>query len=255
MTITRQEYEIMHVKDGELHDRSLIESTLKQMQDAQNNTANVRRENKTYSYKEQLAEIELRKELEAKKAGKLNGQAQQGPTLEQIRAQMSKKQQEQLDLQIQREQKTRDELRKLDQMVRKVTQILTKCIHGNSYESKMYLAPIIRTLIKLARSPLCIQYTIDILNTFIDLDYCGNSNNETSSNFHNSFYKSIVYCIFRLADQNASAQFLESRWTQEPLNDAYVRILNRLRTELLSDSYFDLSKSTFFYPFLKVINK
>ena len=52
----------MNLSDGELYDRSLIESTIKQINDSKLDT-NLKKESKAYSYKEQIAEIELRKEL------------------------------------------------------------------------------------------------------------------------------------------------------------------------------------------------
>jgi len=66
-TATKQEREIMQLKEGEVYDRSLVDAAIKQIQEGTSQTANLRRENKAYSYKEQLADAELRKELEAKK--------------------------------------------------------------------------------------------------------------------------------------------------------------------------------------------
>lgn len=67
-TATKQEYEIMRIRDGDVYDRSLVDSIIKQMQEGgTSQTANLKRENKAYSYKEQMADLQLRKELEAKK--------------------------------------------------------------------------------------------------------------------------------------------------------------------------------------------
>lgn len=71
-TCTKQEWEIMRVRDGDVYDRSLVDATIKQMQEGGGSqNANLKRENKAYSYKEQMADVELRKELEAKK-GKIS---------------------------------------------------------------------------------------------------------------------------------------------------------------------------------------
>lgn len=65
-TATKQEWEVMRVRDGDVYDRSLVDSVIKQMQESGTQTANLKRENKAYSYKEQMTELELRKEIEAK---------------------------------------------------------------------------------------------------------------------------------------------------------------------------------------------
>ena len=67
-SVTKEKFEIMNLSDNELHDKTLIESAIKQIQDS-NQQTNMKKESKAYSYKEQLAELELRKELEQSKGG------------------------------------------------------------------------------------------------------------------------------------------------------------------------------------------
>ena len=52
LAVTKEECGILATPDGELFDKSLIESVIKQMEAAQSSVSNVRRENKAYSYKE-----------------------------------------------------------------------------------------------------------------------------------------------------------------------------------------------------------
>ena len=251
VTISQNEYEIMRLKEEELpHDRSIIEATLKQMQETESAAAsNLKRENKTYTYKEQMADLELKKELEKKKkttAEQQQQQQQQQSTfnLDRIRAAMSKKQQEQLDTLIKSEIKVREELRRLDEQVRKASEVLMRVVQGNSFEAKLYMAQIVRTLVRLVKSPLCTMHVIGVLGKFVEFDYC----DENQS--HLNFYMAAVFCTVRLAGANALT--LETRWTREPLHEAFPRILFRLRNETVADSHLDLSKATFFYPFLKV---
>lgn len=251
MTVTRQEYELISVQDADLpHDKTLIEQVTKQLQDAQNSQqANLRRENKTYSYKEQMADLELKKEIEAKKKKASGESAQQKPgfTIEQLRAQMSKKQQEQLDAQIERERKIRDEVRSLNAVVVKSSEILKRAVRGNSGQAKLFLSQIVRSFVKLAKSPLCGPRVLELLSEIMLYEYSQNSSSQSNS----TFYTSVLYCFMRLVD----APFqIDSRWTQEPLHDAYSRILTRLSGDIAADlknGDLDLSKSSFFYPFLK----
>jgi hypothetical protein len=109
--VKKQEFKIFQTKEGQLYDQSLLESVLKQQQNESD--ANIRRENKTYSYKEQLADLELRRELEAKK-NKATQKciADAALNVDKVRSIMTKKQQEQLDIQIEKEKKCRDEIKK-----------------------------------------------------------------------------------------------------------------------------------------------
>ena len=74
-----------------------------QQRAAVDSTANMRRENKLYSYKDQLAELELRKELEKKKG---RSAAKEEPKL-------SKKQQEMVDDTLKRESDVRARMKQV----------------------------------------------------------------------------------------------------------------------------------------------
>ncbi len=164
-TVTRAECELVNLRDDQLPhlDRGLVDSVIKQMQEASGaSSANVRRADKTYSYKEQMAELELKKELEAKRAAKNKDKKDETDpySIEKVRAAMSKKQQEQLDLQVQRELRIREEMRGLDAQVRRCTQILVCVAHGNVVEAKLYLTQIVRCLFKLVGPPLFFGHLI-----------------------------------------------------------------------------------------------
>ena len=58
-------------------------------------------------------------------------------TLEQIRAAMTKKQQEALDAQLARETRTRDELLRLEALVGRVGDVLVRVVRGNAREAKV----------------------------------------------------------------------------------------------------------------------
>uniref|UniRef100_A0AAR2KIY6 TOG domain-containing protein n=1 Tax=Pygocentrus nattereri TaxID=42514 RepID=A0AAR2KIY6_PYGNA len=61
--VTHHEYAIMHTPEGELHDKSIILSA----QQESTKKGNMKRENKAYSFKEQIIELELQEEIKKKK--------------------------------------------------------------------------------------------------------------------------------------------------------------------------------------------
>jgi hypothetical protein len=255
-TVTASEYQIMRLKEGELYDRTLIDGAIKQLQEASSvSTANIRRENKAYSYKEQIAEIELRKELEAKKQSGDISSKQKKPaqeyTLTQLRAHMSKKQQEMLDQQIQRENKIRDELKQLDNLVNKSTSILLQLLDGNTYEVKCHLMTIMRVYMRILRSPMCANYALKLFLSIADKLFT--DKNFTFSKFSKShFAVSIVYSLFRLCSAPVE---IEKRWLDEPLQQACVRLVKEIDSSIeaeINHGCFDISKACFVYPFLKV---
>jgi hypothetical protein len=257
-TVTAIEYQIMRLKEGELHDRTLIEGAIKQLQEANSvSTANIKRENKAYSYKEQLAELELRKELEAKKqnnsdqASAKQKKSPQEYTLTQLRAHMSKKQQELLDQQIQRESKIRDELKQLDNLINKSTSILIHLLDGNKYELKCHLMSIMRVYLPIMRTPMCAHYALKLFLSIAEKLFT--DRHLTFSKFSRAhFAASIVYSLFRLCSAPVE---IEKCWLDEPLQQACIRLVKEIDSSIQAEiSYecFDIAKACFIYPFLKV---
>eukprot|EP00061_Rhincodon_typus_P012769 g38697.t1 len=92
--VTNEEYEIMLVPDGELYDKSLIQMA----QQETTKKANLKRENKAYSFKEQIIDMELKEEIKKKKGLK-------------DEVQLSNKQKEILQCQLEKESLIRKRLR------------------------------------------------------------------------------------------------------------------------------------------------
>lgn len=245
----------MKLKEGELYEKSLIESVLKQINDEKTSTSNFKRESKAYSYKEQLADMELRKELEAKKSVsnklKTNQEASSSYNLDQIKTAMTKKQAELLDAQIQRESNIREETKKADSLINKTTCILLKVVESNSINIKLYIGSIIKTIIKYVKSPLCASYVFkiyDALSVYVKT----RSLNEINA-LPLSSYKSIVNNFFRLSDSDD--EFIDGCWMDDPLKHSYTRLVFNLKKEIGSVvdlDEIDLFKSSFLYPFFKV---
>ncbi len=256
-SISKQDFEIMKLKEGELYEKSLIESVLKQINDEKTSNSNFKRESKAYSYKEQLADMELRKELEAKKSVsyklKTNQETSSSSSynLDQIRTAMTKKQAELLDAQILRESNIREETKKADSLINKTTCIFLKVVESNSINIKLHIGSIIKTIIKFVKSPLCASYVFkiyDALSVYVKT----RSLNEINA-LPLSSYKSIVNNFFRLSDSDD--EFIDGCWMDDPLKHSYTRLIFSLKKEIGSVvdlDEIDLFKSSFLYPFFKV---
>ncbi|CAB1319637.1 unnamed protein product [Coregonus sp. 'balchen'] len=95
--VTREEYAIMFTPEGELYDKSIIQSA----QQESTKKGNMKRENKAYSYKEQIIELELQEEIKKKKGIK-------------DELQLTSKQKEMMQAQLEKESSIRKRLQGLD---------------------------------------------------------------------------------------------------------------------------------------------
>jgi hypothetical protein len=199
----------------------------------------MKRENKAYSYKDQLAELELRKEIEKKKA--INGQTSNANklTLDQIKAKLPKKQQEMLEQQIEREAKTRESVKKLDQIAHKASSILIKSIQGNHVSIERHITNITHQVNNHLKSPLCASHVFEIYKELIKIVYPG------------TFGQSLVFCTFRLGNSPIS---FEANWTKEHVDVSAKRLLQTLSKQFSSTSKYqqvNLITSAFILPFVR----
>ena len=134
-TISRKDYEIYGTPPGILYDAQVLDM-FREEEDK-----NIKRESKLYSYKEQIEEIKLRKELEAK-----------NPKKEVV---LNKKQLEAKEKQLRIEGEIRSRISVLNSTFERAISDLEALMSGNPYvvvrEAHMIFPP----LVKLFSSPLC----------------------------------------------------------------------------------------------------
>ncbi|XP_013411317.1 eIF-2-alpha kinase activator GCN1 [Lingula anatina] len=138
VTVTVQEYMIMNTPEGELYDKSVIQSA------AQEKVTNIKRESKLYSYAEQMAEIELRKEIEAKNRAK--------GIIEEPK--LTKKQQELKQAQLEKESQIRKSLKELDLQLEHACSIVSASIKGSPAGTRRYIPTLVEGMLPLFSSPL-----------------------------------------------------------------------------------------------------
>lgn len=140
-SISETEYQIYITPEGSLYDKSVVLAAIDTPAEK-----NVKRESKLYSYKEQIAELEFRKELEAK-----SKDAKQELDLNKL----SKKQREIYKQQLNSEELVRNRLRSLDQKVQFITDILVSMIETNSLVASLYFNEVVFLYVNLFSSILC----------------------------------------------------------------------------------------------------
>ncbi|OQV22263.1 eIF-2-alpha kinase activator GCN1 [Hypsibius exemplaris] len=197
---------VFHAPAGVLYDKSVLE--------AHNEEAakgNIKRESKAYSYKEQLAEIELRKELEEKKKAKLGGKE----------APLTPKQKEVVTKQIQKETVVRQGVAKVYKRIERPFLILDSMIAGNPDCIRSYLSEIIGIVSPLLHVPLTAR---PACQTWILMSDCVHDHLKNGG-----IAKSLAFVTLRVLEPACP---LPKLWTQESLPKAVARVIHGILSPL-----------------------
>ncbi|CAB1445303.1 unnamed protein product [Pleuronectes platessa] len=150
--VTREEYAIMLTPEGELYDTSIIQSA--QMESTKK--TNIKRENKAYSYKDQIFELEFQEELKKKKGIK-----------EEV--QLSSKQKEMMQIQLDRESSIRKRLEGMDVELQNVMGLLEAALIERPAQITKELPAVLQVLLPLLNSPLAAPH---VERPFLDIGVC-----------------------------------------------------------------------------------
>ncbi|XP_052833677.1 eIF-2-alpha kinase activator GCN1 [Octopus bimaculoides] len=185
LQVTQDEYGIFRCPEGQLYDKTVLESVLKN----EVKETNIRRENKLYSYAEQMAEIELRKEVEKKKRAK-------GGDMR-----LTKQQEEKLQMALKKESQIRSNIRMLNNKLVRCCNTLHSAIRGDCNAVCMFMSNLCQVLIPLLYSPLSAAPVSRLLITLGNSAFMDKQFGEMMS--HATVRALKPYCQ------------LESQWTQE----------------------------------------
>uniref|UniRef100_UPI0037E8FE79 stalled ribosome sensor GCN1 n=1 Tax=Semicossyphus pulcher TaxID=241346 RepID=UPI0037E8FE79 len=152
LQVTREEYAIMLTPEGDLYDNSIIQSAQKES----TKKANMKRENKAYSYKEQIIELELQEEIKKKKGIK-----------EEL--QLTSKQKEMMQNQLEKEAAIRKRLQELDVELQSVVGLLEATLKEGPALITRELPAVLQVLMPLLQSPLAAP---SIQQVFLDIGVC-----------------------------------------------------------------------------------
>lgn len=190
----------------------------------------MKRESKAYSYKEQLEEMQLRRELEEKKRkeGKVKTPQYTPKQLEVIKNQKIK------------EQKIRNRLSELDTVISNCASMIEAIALGNTKETSYYYNNLLPTILEKLESPLAAPYMSKLFVTLKQTVFLKNCN----------LGNLIAHVTLRLQQPKCD---LDPLWEEEPLDRAMVRTLNLIHDFVVkknNEALFEiLNAPTFCYMF------
>ncbi|KFB35881.1 AGAP001700-PA-like protein [Anopheles sinensis] len=156
--VTDEEYFTYLTPDGELYDKSVIPSSDEQIQ-----TARMKRENKAYSYKEQLEELQLRRELEEKrrKEGKWKP------------PQLTPKQKEVIEKQREKENAIKARLRALNDSITTLVSQIEGAAKGTPTELSVFFPTLLPAILRVFSSPLAAPAMVKLYLRLRDTCFTG----------------------------------------------------------------------------------
>uniref|UniRef100_A0AAR2IYZ7 TOG domain-containing protein n=1 Tax=Pygocentrus nattereri TaxID=42514 RepID=A0AAR2IYZ7_PYGNA len=199
--VTHHEYAIMHTPEGELHDKSIILSA----QQESTKKGNMKRENKAYSFKEQIIELELQEEIKKKKGIK-------------DEVQLTSKQKEMMQNQLEKESAIRKRLQGLDMELQCAVGLLEATIACHPPQISWHLPGVLQALLPLLHSPLAAPL---VQKAYIHTGTC-----LLPKELHNLALL-VGHVTLRLLKPECD---LDPAWAQEDLNTATHRTVHLLHT-------------------------
>uniref|UniRef100_A0ABI7ZT53 TOG domain-containing protein n=1 Tax=Felis catus TaxID=9685 RepID=A0ABI7ZT53_FELCA len=231
--VTREEFAIMQTPAGELYDKSIIQSA----QQDSIKKANMKRENKAYSFKEQIIELELKEEIKKKKGIK-----------EEV--QLTSKQKEMLQAQLDKEAQVRRRLQELDGELEAALGLLDTILAKNPSGLTQYIPVLVDSFLPLLKSPLAAPR---IKNPFLSLAAC------VMPPRLKALGTLVSHVTLRLLKPECA---LDKSWCQEELSVAVKRAVTLLHSHTISSRVgkgepdaAPLSAPAFslVFPFLKMV--
>lgn len=230
--VTKDDYFTYLTPEGELYDKSVIPG------DESNAEMNLKRESKAYSYKEQLEELQLRREIEEKKRkeGKFKP------------PQFSPKQLEAIKNQKLKEEGIRKRLKELNETIVKTVSMITAASAGNPVKFSLHYKDLLPLIIQDLQSPLVAPY---LTKVFMEL-----KNTVFSKDLH-TLGELIAIVTLRLCKPQCD---LDPNWEEENINKAMVRVVGlihnktvpkRNEEEDFSNACFTVPAFSYTFPFLK----
>lgn len=221
LRVTRDEYFTFLAPEGELYDRSIVESSKEEA------ARNIKRESQAYSYKEQMEELQLIRELEEKRRreGKIKG------------PEYTPKQKEAIRVQLEKESAIRSKVSALNVVVEQVCSMLKSAIDNVPSVLSSHLTRLVPLIMRALNSPvaapLLLPLWVNMRQVVFDRDL-------------DILARSIAYVTLRLVKPMCDP---DPNWEKESIEDASRRILKQLIS--VSSTPFNASTFTYCFPLIR----
>lgn len=229
LSVSQTDYMIFLAPEGELYDKSVVSSDTNE---GILNAKNMKRESKAYSYKEQVEEMQLRKELAEKRKKK-------GVKDE---PEMSQKQKEAKRLQLEKETAIRSRVSDLNKILQEAIAMLNATVEGNPTALVFYFKDLINVLQQTFKSHLAAP---DTSKLFIRLGGC------VFEQEKKNLSQLVAYTTLRLCQPRCE---IDMAWEEEGLSTAIQRVVGLLDEEISPKKKTSLGAPAFCYcfPLLKI---
>lgn len=221
LKVTRDEYFTFLTPEGELYDRSVLENTKEEA------SRNIKRESQAYSYKEQMEELQLIRELEEKRRreGKIKA------------PELTPKQKEAIRVQTEKENAIRNRVAALDVVVQQACSMLKSTIDSVpgvlSHHLTQVVPWVMRGMGSPVAAPLLVPLWINMRKSLFpeELDILSNG---------------IAHITLRLVKPMCD---LDPDWDKEPLEAAARRALKQVIEATTTP--FAAPTFTYLFPFIR----
>ena len=219
--VTRDDYFVFLTPEGELYDRSLLEAFKEEK------SQNIKRESRVYSYKEQMEEIQLRRELEEKR--KREGKYKE--------PELNPKQKEALRLQLEKESAIRKKVAALHFQIQQACSMLNSALDAIPPVLATHFTRLVPCLTRAMSSPVAAPtlspFWIGLSRAVFDRD-------ETI------LAAMVGHVTLRLVKPQCD---LNVAWEAEPLDEAARRVLRLISQS--SSAPFSAPKFVYCFPLIR----
>ncbi|XP_075147200.1 lethal (3) 80Fj isoform X2 [Haematobia irritans] len=221
--ISDDEYFTYLTPEGELYDKSVIPNN-----DEIYSTTGLKRENKAYSYKEQIEELHLKREIEEKKRKEGRGKP----------IKLTMKQQDAIKAQTEKESLIRIRLTDLYHKLICSIKMIESSIKGNAKQVSLHFAKLLPVILDAMKSPLCAE---QLVNLYLNLNKACFGNTKLG--------EQIAITTIRLCKPRCD---LSTSWSDQDLSADVSDTLNALKTFTLDIQHaLNCSEFTFAFHFIQ----
>ncbi|XP_064653044.1 stalled ribosome sensor GCN1-like [Lineus longissimus] len=204
-TITKEEYGIFTTPEGHLYDMTEVDKAGEEMFDK-----NIRKESKLYSFEDQMAAIEEKREMERKRIAEGKGRI------------LNKKQQEIFDTLIKKEKEIRNYVKERDDKLRRACALLSAALKGSPLQFGKTIRAILRVIVPLFSSPMAAPRVTELFVVARKAVF-----DEENWNLGSL----IAYSTLRLMQPEC---MVDVWWCQEPIKQQAQRAINLLHKFTMS---------------------